>query len=263
VINAGTLAPWSITSIADTVCWLGTTKDFGAQQVFAASGLQSRVISTPAISASIAQSTNAAEAEALTYTQGGHDFICWTWPSIPVTWCYDLTEDAWHQRMRGVDQRWQARGACGFVTGTGSAAILVGQVDTPFLCELRLDTSTDQGTAIGTTTVITRQRTAPYLSAENQWLFLYQVELGMEAAPGGLPMHDVELFLSTNAGQSFGAGQPGAPGQQLDGYAVAQWFQLGRARADRLVLAIRQQVNRPCVWGPGLWLRTAPGTGRL
>jgi hypothetical protein len=279
VMNEGTNSYQSITTIADTVFWVGSTKEFGHAQIFAGAGLQPRVISTPPISYAISASTNIAEAEALSYTQRGHVFICWTWPSLNggrgQTWCYDLTEEAWHQRATwaaaGGDfqyLRWSARASCAFANPASGllAAPLVGQVDSFWLCTLSLDTYTDQlpGTP-STTQPIIRLRTAPYLSAENQWFFLQQIELGIEASLGGLTAPNVMLRLNPNNGASasWTPFMPAAIGLQVDGQAVAQWFQLGRARADRLVLQIVQNNAAPCVWGPGLYLRASPGTGQL
>jgi hypothetical protein len=73
----------------------------------------------------------------------------------------------------------------------------------------------------------------------------------------------VQLLISGNNALTFGPPVFAGASLQMDGEAVAQWFQLGRYRADRLVLMIRQQVNRRCAWGPGLFVRLETGTGLL
>jgi hypothetical protein len=205
--------------------------------------------------------------------------VCWTWPSIDLTLCYDLTEEAWHQRadvaetspgsgLYNTPHRWRARGSCGFATTAASGGlpvILVGQVDTAFLCELRLDTSTDEHPTAPPVPIF-RLRIAPYVSAENQWLFLQQVELGIQAVAdfGGQP--PPQLYVGQAGGSDLASLYPpmdAAVGLAVNGLAVAQWFQLGRHRTDHLLLAISQNNTLPCVWGPGLWLRATPGTGQL
>jgi hypothetical protein len=274
VINEGTTSYASIISIADTVFWVGATKDFGLSQIFAATGLQVRAISTAGVSANISQAVYPDEAEALAYTERGHVFICWTWPSYKVTWSYDVTEEAWHNRGNFIEtapgsgtfglETWQARGVCGLTQNTGQRPlVLVGQRDTPFLCGLDAATLTDQTASAGVTNTILRQRIAPYLGVENQWIFLQQLELGLESIADGLPVPVPELLISGDNLRTQGPPIPAAVGGQMDGQAVAQWFQLGRYRADRLVLSVRQHAIRPCVWGPGLWIRVTPGTGQL
>jgi hypothetical protein len=280
VINEGTNAYASIISMADTVFWSGSTNHFGNAQIFAASSLQPRAISTPAISYQIAFTLDASEAEALAYTQAGHNFIAWTWPSIDATWVYDLTEEVWHQRGRVIESpagsgnflalRWQARGCCSYLAFAGGAPqVLVGQWGSGALCVLDLLVNTDAGYSVPTSTVpIFRQRIAPYISAENQWLFLQQLELGIDPVLGGMPAGRVQLRLSGRVSSNptiaeFGPAIDAAATLQDDGQAVAQWFQLGRYRSDRLLILIRQMVDAPCVWGPGLNVRATPGTGQL
>jgi hypothetical protein len=274
VINEGTNAYASIVSVADTVLWAGSTNEFGAAQIFAASSLQPRTISTPAISFAISAVPDATEAEALAYTQNGHNFVCWTWHTLSQTWCYDLTEGLWHQRGRALLQpdgsyvldHWTARGCCAYLPAfSAQPAVLVGQWGTGALCQLDLTYNVDYESSFLPTQArpILRQRTAPYLSAENQWVFLQQIELGIAAQAGGMPAGQVQLFLSSNNGITIGSPINAAQTLQMDGTAVAQWFQLGRYRADRLVLAVRQIGDPVCVWGPGLFLRAQPGTGLL
>jgi hypothetical protein len=271
VINEGTNAYASIVCVADNVLWAGSTNEFGASQIFAASSLQPRTISTPAISFQIGSSTDATEAEALAYTQNGHDFICWTWPSLEQTWCYDLTEQVWHQRAKalasGLDAytftRWPARTCCTFLQAGGSQpTVLVGQWATARLCQL--DLSYNYDAEVGATPIpIVRQRIAPYLSAENQWIFIQQIELGIAAQTGGMPPGQVVLFVSGDNGNTVSPSAVAAATLQMDGTAVAQWFQLGRFRADRLLIIVRQAGDPVCVWGPGLFIRAQPGTGLL
>jgi hypothetical protein len=272
VINEGSRGYANIASIADTVFWIGSSLEYGYSQIFAVSGLQPKLISTPPISASIGGNADSA-AEALAYSQGGHDFVCWTFPFIKTTWCYDLTEEAWHARAKVVESPpgvytqsiWPARGCCTWlpILGEPFARVIVGHWFDGVFADLSLDTYTEPASATtGDIYPIFRQRVAPYLSAENQWLFLQQMELGINAQAGALPSPDVQLRLSGDNGTSFGPPMPASALAQ-DGQAVAQWFQLGRYRADRLVIAVQSQVDRPTVWGPGLFLRATPGTGQL
>jgi hypothetical protein len=78
-----------------------------------------------------------------------------------------------------------------------------------------------------------------------------------------MPPGQVVLFVSGDNGNTVSPSAVAAATLQMDGTAVAQWFQLGRFRADRLLIIVRQAGDPVCVWGPGLFIRAQPGTGLL
>lgn len=255
----------AIVGVGDAVYWLGQNRT-GTNRVLRGVDYSPVVISSPAISFALAAlSRDMAAAEADAYEQEGHDFVCWSIGD--ETWCYDIRESAltgeacWHQRTNwdethGTEHRWRARGIC-----AAGSVILCGDYLSGDLYTLDLDTFEDNGNTI------VRERTAPYLSTENQWLFLDQIEMGLQSGVGlsSGQGSDPELLLSVsgNGGASFNppiAGTMGAIGEALN---RAMWVMLGRVRADRLVIRIRQSDPVRAAWGPGLWLRATPGSGRL
>ena len=190
----------------------------------------------------------------------------------PSTYGYDVTESklrqgpVWHARA-GINAqtqdyiRWRARGST-----ASSQVVLVGDYATGAVYTLDLTTYQDNGVTLP------RDRTAPFLSAENQWIFLDQVELGTQAgsAPlqgGGTPATvldpKVELLVSRDGGQTFASAGFGRIGKTGEYLTRCKWQRLGRFRQDRMVLRTRQTDPSPCVWGPGVWLTTTSATGQL
>ena len=111
------------------------------------------------------------------------------------------------------------------------------------------------------------ERTAPYLSAENQWLFLDRVELGLQSGVGLTTGQgsdpQVLLQISRDSGHTFGQWVSAPMGKMGEYLARAIWRRLGRVRADRLVMRVRIADPVRRVLGPGLWLQARPGTGGL
>ncbi len=174
------------------------------------------------------------------------------------TWVYDATEGQWHQRA-GYDAgddvftRWRARG----VAAVGSK-VVVGDFETGDLYILDMDTFTDNDDAIK------RLRRTPYLSTENQWLFIDRVELGIQPGVGNIddPDPQVSLSISRDSGVTYSTPTDTSMGATGDDNAVAIWRALGRSRADRFVMQVTSIAPVRQVWGPGLWIKVRQGTGQ-
>jgi len=260
VMQEGASTPWGIIIADESIYWLAED-NLGRGRINRASDYQPQEVSTPAIDFALA-AYDVSTAEAGSYFQEGHTFAWWTFSSGD-TWCYDTREQAWHQRQ-AWDQttdtypRWRVRGgAC-----STSAGVLVGDYATGDFYLLDLDTFTDNGQPRK------RLRRAPYLSASADWLFLDQVELGAQVGVG-LPTNtqgslaQVMLRISRDAAQTWTEKIFASVGQVGDFVARCIWRNLGRSRADRLVLEISQTDSIRTAWGPGLFLRITPGAGLL
>lgn len=262
VMQEGLVSPWAMAIMGESLAWVATDA-VGRNRMVTASAPQPQVISTPAISYALAQYETIADVEVLAYEQEGHPFVAWTFPSAGVTWCYDGRTQLWHQRqdwdsVHGTYLRWGARG----LVADGSV-IVVGEANTNRLCLLDLDTYTDAGA------IIRRERRAPYLSEENQYIFLDSVELGIESGVGlatGAP-EDVDpqvmLRASGDSGHTWHPVVMAPLGKMGHFHEVAIWQQLGRHRADRLLLEVSQTAAVKTAWGPGAWIRATPGSGML
>jgi hypothetical protein len=260
--QVGLVSPWALTLYADTFFWLATT-EHGLRRIVMANDPLAQPISIPPIEQHIADCPSLADVYAMAYEQEGHVFIIFVLPSSPDptnAFVYDATEKAWHTRagwdsINGQYVRWRAKGST-----TTNGLVLVGDYSSGDTYTLDLNTYTDNGA------IIRRERTAPYLSAEAQWLFLEQVELGTQPGiglvlgQGSDPMATLEI--SRDSAHTFvNAGN--APLGRIGAYTDrAVWRRLGRARADRLVIRVTQTDPVPCAW-TGAWLRTTNGSGEL
>lgn len=273
-MEEGLVSPYAEAILGEAVIWVSQDAE-GHGRVVRASDYAPERISTPAIDVALATYPTVSDCEVLVYEQEGHPFAAFTFPQggilggeDGVTWCYDEREQAWHQRAswdeaRGVFTRWRARGG----VAAGQQPILVGDFATGDLYTLDLNTFQDNGVTIR------RLRRTPYVSDENQWLFLDRVELGIEsgvglAAPVGLltgPGVDPQLWLrvSRDGGHTWGASMTAAMGRMGLYLTRAIWRRLGRVRADRLVIEITQTDPVRAIWGPGAWLKATPGSGEL
>lgn len=104
-IQWGCIAPYSVAAIGIVVFWLGQNEQ-GTSVVLAQEGYSTSIVSNYAISTAIDQmragGIDISDAEAYTYTQGGHIFYVLTFIQGDQTWVYDYSikdpEYAWHQR---------------------------------------------------------------------------------------------------------------------------------------------------------------------
>jgi len=272
--QVGGVTPWAVSVYNDVVRWLALSPRGEPRIVESRSDMAVKTISTPPINDFLQTCSTLADVEVLTYEQEGHPFVLWTAPSAASTFLgdlqtygYDVLETQlrsapiWHVRaglntMTGLYTRWRARGS----TATGQV-VLVGDYTTGDVYNLDISTYTDNGTTLK------RERIAPFLSSENQWVYLDQVELGMQAGEGlssgqgSAPV--ASLQISRDGGQTWinaGFATLGAMGAYV---ARGIWRRLGRIRLDRLVMRVSQTDPTPCAWGPGLWLNTTPGSGQL
>lgn len=260
--QVGLVNPQALGIYNDVLYWVAESSK-GQRRVVRATDPSPEEISTPPINDWLARCSTLEDAEMLIYEQGGHPFICITAPSSPdaiQTYCFDAKENLWHARagwddVNGVWTRWGARG-CTAADGT----VLVGDYATGDLSELDLDTYQDNGE------ILKRQRTAPYLASENQWLFVDQFQLaaqvgvGIPSGQGSAPT--VELEISRDGSHTFvsaGSRSLGAIGRYLDRVV---WRMLGRFRADLMVFRVSQTDPVKCAW-LGAWVSAKPGTGTL
>jgi hypothetical protein len=257
---AGLVSPWAVVIANDQPVWL-VADDLGQGRVLV--GANQTNLATHAVRFAWSKYPTLSDAEAFVYDTEGHVFVGWTFPSGDATWVLDLTEGVWHQRdtidtVTNTSHRWRARG----ISAAGRT-IIAGDATNGNLYQVDMETFTDAGG------VLRRLRRAPYVSAENQWLFIDQIELGLQAGvglqtgQGSAPT--LQARVSRDGGHTWGLSQTGMPSSGAQGVygARALWRRLGRVRADRFVFEVTQTDAVRTVWGPGLYLRTTPGSGQL
>ncbi len=261
VMQEGAVSPWAITVIGETIIWLSQDNQGHGRLVQATTPTPGRV-STPAIDYSLAQAATLLTSELLAYEQQGHAFACLTSPDLGPhgwTWVYDDTEKQWHRRFSwdsatATKRKWRVRGLCAV-----GALLLVGDWDTGNLYTLDLDAYDEAGAPMPW------ERTAPYLSAENQAMAIDQIELGLEAGVG-LPSGQGSdptcwMELSDDGARTFGPPVDASWGPQSDYNDRCVWTRCGQAIAGKYVARISGSDPVKRALGPGLYIRATPGSG--
>lgn len=261
VMEEGATSPWAIKISGETVVWLSEDNQ-GHARIVTATTPSPQKVSTAAIDYSLAQASTLLTAEMLAYEQQGHAFVALTAPQLGPygwTWCFDTIEGQWHRRFSwdsatATKRQWGARGLC-----NADGTLLCGDFTTGNLYALDLDTFTENGATMPW------ERTAPYISAENQILVMDQIELGVEAGVG-LPsgqgsMPTVFLELSDDGARTFGPPISSEEGAQADYNDRCVWRRCGQAFAGKLVARISGSDPVKRAFGPGLYLRAQAGTG--
>jgi hypothetical protein len=262
-IQTGLISPSLLGVYNDQLYWVADSQK-GQPRVVRAVDPQVQEVSTPPINHWLASCPSLTNGELLIYEQNGHPFVVVTAPSSPddiQTYAFDVRENLWHARAgldtaTGLYTRWRARGSAA-TTGV----VFVGDYDSGDLYTLDLDTYTDNGVTIK------RERAAPYLSQEPQWLFVPQIQLLAQAGVGigGSGSGNdptVQLSISRDGARSWivvGTARLGQMGEYL---TRTIWRQVGRVRADLFVIKMTQTAPVKCVWGP-LALTIENGTGGL
>jgi len=228
----GCAAVHSIARAGQQLVWLGRNEQ-GQNIVVVTSQYTWDKISTPAIDYEIAQYPVISDAIAYAYEEGGNLFYMLTFPTADVTWCFDFTNQEWHQRASynattGQFHRHQSNCFIDF----GDTRI-VGDYQTGQLHQMSRNYYTDAGNAIR------RVRRSPHVWVKQtrERLFFSQLQIeftpgvGLQVGQGSNPQ--VMLRYSDDGGFTWsnelwtGIGLAG----QTKNRAI--WRKLGRAR-DRV-----------------------------
>lgn len=261
--QTGLITPWLLTIYNDVLVWVAESAR-GQRRVVAATEPTPQTISTPPIESWLNSASTLADARMIGYEQEGHAFVpIITAPSTDgeiKTYGFDMAEKQWAARSKwnsisGVHERWPVAGS----TATGGS-VLVGDYQTGEVFTLELDAYDDDGG------ILMAERTAPYLSNGNNWVFINSIELAMQPGVGLTSGQGVdpkvELSISRDAAHTWVSAGFANLGRLGEYVTRAMWKRLGRAREDRLVIRVRQSDPVKRVW-QGLWLDLDRGTGQL
>lgn len=100
-------------------------------------------ISTPAVNAALQGYSTIADAFAFIYTQSGHKFLIYSFPTANTTWAYDITTGWWHERRDFDLGRWSVNCCIEFAGKT-----IVGDASDGKFYYLDMDTYSDGDTPI-------------------------------------------------------------------------------------------------------------------
>lgn len=233
-IEVGTLAAYSVAQAADTLFWLGRSKE-GQGIVYAMSGSTPRRISTHAIEQAISGYASPQDATGYTYAKNGHVFYALNFAE--ATWVYDLATGMWHERAytnSGTLERHRVE-CVAHIPQTG--VLLGGDYETGELYVIDDATYSDDGDAI------TRLRACPHLSTGDlnrvfYSRFLLDMETGI-GLDGGVQGSNPTVMLdwSDDGGHTWSSEQfalaDAGSGSIGDYKKRVVWRRLGKSR-DRV-----------------------------
>lgn len=243
-INRGTVAPYSVVALDNTIYWLGQD-DSGLGMIWKASGYQPSRVSTFAIEQVIARYPKINDATAFAYQMDGHTFYQISFPSANdgagATWVYDAATQLWHERGYTLSTGFIGRHRAETHT-VGFGLHLVGDWQNGNIYQLDPLTLNDNGNPI------TKQRTSPYVAKELVNMFFAKLQLDMETGlqqDGNAPVPQAVLDWSDDGGASWSNQHSVSLGKIGQKKARAIWRRLGssRERVFRVTITDDCQVS--------------------
>lgn len=175
VVDMGIAARWSAVNADNTLYWLGQNKS-GMFGIIRLNGYTPEKISTPALDAELQTYNTVLDCIAWEFTDRGHTFVNFVFPSANKSWCYDPSTGFWHEtRSWGV-------GAfrIGFHMFLNGRHVL-GDRLTGKLYTVNWDTYTDNGDTIEAI------RTCQHISKNGDQVEITELEIDMEVGLGKNP----------------------------------------------------------------------------
>ena len=242
----GIAASWAFTRSPLGNLWLAANAQ-GIGQLVLSTGSTPIPVSTYAFSvagANYLRTSTIADAEMMAYQQLGHTFAVVSFPSVPASWAYDLTEQGWANRGAwnpnlGRFDLWAPR-----IHQTAFGRDLVVGWTGATICDMNPAYTTE----IDGVTGIVRERTTPGLTAEHARIPIDQFELLMAVGitPGQVGQASdptVTLRTSFDGGETYGNERRASMGKIGKYQTRVYWNQLG-APAD-VVMKVRSSDPAP------------------
>ena len=248
LLEVGCEAAFSVAKHEQQTVWLAKSGSEGGIQVVAATGPQVNTISTPDIEYQFSTYGVTSDAEGWCYQQSGHAFYVLTFPTQDITWVYDFSTGAWHNRASYGVGRWRA---------TKHAMLgnkhIVGDYNSGAVYTLDHDTYTDNGDPI------IRSRITQHMHDDNDgWMFFSKVYLEFEHGVGDNTTTNPQVSLqwSDDHGNTWTNEMFRSLGA-IGSYRTCAYFnQLGRSK-DRVFKIIVSDPVKAVFLGGYAEVRTA------
>lgn len=227
MVQHGIAAQFSVARFAEAFMFV--SQDQRGQAIIGMiSGYQFQRVSTHAVEQSLVGQT-ISDAIAYTYQIEGHEFYVVTFPSVDLTWVYDLASQAWHKWLSFADGEFHRhRSNC----GTNFAGmIIIGDYQNGRLYQLSNTVYTEADTPIK------RLRRAPHLTTDLQRQYFdelqiqFQPGVGLAVGQGSDPQ--AMLRWSNDGGSTWSNEHWTSIGKIGQYQNRAIWRRLGMAR-DRI-----------------------------
>lgn len=194
VMALGITAKDSLCRLATGIAMLGGDSR-GHTVAYHIQGYQPVRVSTAAHEKIWKSYSTVADAISYAYVENGHHFWVLCFPAGDATFVYDATEKLWHDRttLSGGIEHMHRAAFHAYVFGKH----IVGAYASGQLYTMSTEILDDAGTAI------TRQRTAPHLSADGKRTFFSMFQLDCEANAGTTPLPVFTLDWSIDKGHTY------------------------------------------------------------
>ena len=225
--QTGCAAPYSVANIGSTFAMVSQNKR-GQGMIMMNQGYDFVRISTHSVEQTLMGQT-ISDAIGYTYQLEGHEFYVVTFPSIDITWAFDIVTEKWHKWLSWDGQAFHRhRGAC-FSQFNGNP--MVGDYQNGNIYTLSNSVYTDNGLSIR------RLRRALHLTQDLQRQFFEELQLqfqpGVGLATGQGKDPKVMLRWSNDGGSTWSSEHWKSIGLQGKYKNRAIWRRLGMAR-DRI-----------------------------
>ena len=186
----GCAAPFSLARFGNSFCYV-SRNNRGQAQIMQMNGYVPARISTHAVENSL---TNQYidDAIAWTYQLEGHEIYVVTFPTLQLTWAYDIASGMWHKWLYTADDNsyQRHRGNCCAVF---QGMVLVGDYENGRIYELDKKNYTDNGQNVR------RLRRAPHLVTDYQRQFFDELQIQFQPGVGttGLSRSNGDIFITS------------------------------------------------------------------
>jgi hypothetical protein len=224
----GIVAPFSVARLGNSFAYL-SKNNRGTAQIVQMNGYIPQRISTHAVENSLNGQT-ITNAVAWTYQLEGHEVYVISFPTLQLTWCYDIATQMWHKWLytNNLGQYERCRGNCAAVF---QGYVLVGDYSNGKIYHLDRNVYTDDGQNVK------RLRRAVHLTTDLQRQYFEELQLqfqpgvGLSTGQGDDPQ--AMLRWSSDGGSTWSSEHWTTIGKIGKYTNRAIWRRLGTAR-DRI-----------------------------
>lgn len=171
----GIVAPFSVARLGNSFAYL-SKNNRGTAQIVQMNGYVPQRISTHAVENSLNGQT-ITDAVAWTYQLEGHEVYVISFPTLQLTWCFDIATGMWHKWLytNNLGQYERCRGNCAAVF---QGYVLVGDYSNGKIYHLDRNVYTDDGQNVK------RLRRAPHLTTDLQRQYFEELQLQFQPGVG-------------------------------------------------------------------------------
>ena len=224
----GIVSAFSVSRLGNSFAYL-SKNNRGTAQIVQMNGYVPQRISTHAVENSLTNQT-ITDAIAWTYQLEGHEVYVISFPTLQLTWCYDIATQMWHKWLytNNLGQYERCRGNCAAVF---QGYVLVGDYSNGKIYHLDRNVYTDDGQHVK------RLRRAPHLTVDLQRQYFEELQLqfqpgvGLSTGQGEDPQ--AMLRWSSDGGSTWSSEHWTTIGKIGKYTNRAIWRRLGTAR-DRI-----------------------------